>query len=105
MYNQIDWHSKWQMLRVYGVGEYCRKQCTVLMYICECSLMVCVWVGMGLSEWFPLNVGLRLGYVMSPWLCNIYVGGKWVLGKWLKLQHANNDILDINQLLFKDDQH
>ena len=26
----------------------------------------CVWVGNDVSDWFPVNVGLRQGYVMSP---------------------------------------
>ena len=28
-----------------------------------------------MSEWFPVNVGLRQGYVMSPWLFNAYMDG------------------------------
>ena len=26
----------------------------------------CVWVGNEVNEWFPVNVGLRQGCVMSP---------------------------------------
>ena len=35
------------------------------------------WVGVGndVSEWFPVNVGLRQGCVMSPWLFHIYMDG------------------------------
>ena len=29
----------------------------------------------GLSEWFPVNVGLRQGSVMSTWLFNVYMEG------------------------------
>ena len=36
---------------------------------------VCVWVGDGVSEWFPVNVGLRQGCVMSPCLFNVYMDG------------------------------
>ena len=36
---------------------------------------VCVWVEMNASEWFQVNVGLRQGCVMSPWLFNAYVDG------------------------------
>ena len=28
-----------------------------------------------MSEWFPVNVGLRQGCVMSPWSLNIYMYG------------------------------
>ena len=32
----------------------------------------CVRVGNDVSEWFPVNVRLRLGCVMSPWLFNVW---------------------------------
>ena len=28
-----------------------------------------------MCEWFPVNVGLRLDCVMSPWLINVYMDG------------------------------
>ena len=43
------------------------------------------------SEWFPVNVRLRQGCVMSPWLFNVYMDGVvrvvnvMVLGKGLEL--------------------
>ena len=33
----------------------------------------CVRVGDDVSEWFPVNVGLRQGCVLSPWLFNVYI--------------------------------
>ena len=30
-------------------------------------------VGNDVSEWFPVNVGLRQGCVMPPWLFNLYM--------------------------------
>ena len=32
-------------------------------------------VGNDASGWFPVNVGLREGCVMSPWLFNVYMDG------------------------------
>ena len=43
----------------------------------------------GVSEWFPVNVGIRQGCVMFPWLFNAYMEGvvreadAMVLGKML----------------------
>ena len=62
-----------------------------------------------MSGWFPVNVGLRQGCVMSPWLFNVYIDGvvremnDRVLGKGLELLSANSGRFDINQLLFADD--
>ena len=28
-----------------------------------------------MSEWFPVNAGLRQGWVMSPWLFDVYMNG------------------------------
>ena len=59
-----------------------------------------------MSEWFPVNVGLRQGCVMSPWLFNVYMDGVVrgvnvrVLGKGLELLSANGGRFEINQLLF-----
>ena len=69
----------------------------------------CVRVGMDLSEWFPVNVRLREGCVMSPWLFNVYMAGvvpevnAMVLGKGLELRSVNGGRFEINKLLFADD--
>ena len=65
----------------------------------------CVWVGNDVSEWFPFNVGLRQGCLMSPWLFNAYIGAVVrevnvrVLGEGLELLSANGGRFEINQLL------
>ena len=62
-----------------------------------------------MSEWFPINVGLRQGCVISPWLFNVYMDGvvrevnERVLGKRLELLSANGGRFEINQLLYTDD--
>ena len=65
-------------------------------------------MGNDISEWFPVNVGLRRGCVMSPWLFNVYMGvvrevNVRVLGKGLELLSANGGRFEINQLLLADD--
>ena len=35
----------------------------------------CVRVGMEVSEWFLVNVGLKQGCVMPPWLFIVYMDG------------------------------
>ena len=69
----------------------------------------CVRVGNDVREWFPVNVELRQGCVMSPWLFNVYMDGvvrevnARVLGKGLELLSANGCRFEINRLLFADD--
>ena len=67
----IDRHGMWQMLSVYEVGG---KLLTAVQsfYV---DNRACVRVGNDVSEWFPVNVGLRQGCVMSPWLFNVYMDG------------------------------
>ena len=60
-YDTIDRHGMWQMLRVYGVG---RKLLKALQSFYVDS-WACVRVGNDVSEWFPVNVGLRQGCVIS----------------------------------------
>ena len=105
-YATIDRHSMWQMLiRVYGVGGKWLKALESLYADSRAS----VRGGTNVSEWFPVNVGLRQGCVMSPWLFNVYMDGlvrevnARVLGKGLELLSVNGGRFEINQLLFADD--
>ena len=52
---------------MYGVGGKLLKE--VQNFYVDSS---CVRVGNDVSEWFPVNVGLRQG-LMSPWLFNVYI--------------------------------
>ena len=62
-----------------------------------------------MNDWFPVNVGLRQGCVMSPWLFNVHMDGvvrqvnDRVLGNGLELLNVNGGRLKINQLLFAED--
>ena len=94
-YDAIDRHGVWLMLRVYRVGG---KLMTAVQsfYI---DSRACVRVGNDASEWFPVNVGLRQGFVISPWLFNVYMDGV--------VRDANIMVIgkgfEINQLLFSND--
>ena len=61
-----------QMLRVYGVGVKLLK--AVQRFYVD---RACVRVGNHVSEWFPVNVGLRQACVMSPWLFTVYIWMVW----------------------------
>ena len=101
----IDRHGMWQMLRVYGVGGKLLK--AVHCFYVESRSYV--RVVNNVSEWFLVNVGLRLGCVMCPWLLNEYMDGTIrevnarVLGKGLELLSAKGSRFEINQLLLADD--
>ena len=87
------------MLRVYGVGGKLLKG-VQNFYV---DSRACVLIGMDVNEWFPVNVGLRQGCAMSPWLFNVCVDGvvreenARVLSKGLELQSANDCRFEISQ--------
>ena len=59
------------MLRVHGVGWKIVESSTA-DFLAE---RACVRVETDASEWFPVNVLLRQGCVMSPWVINVYMDG------------------------------
>ena len=65
-YDAIYRHGMWQMLRVYGVEGKLLKA-VQSFYV---DSRACVRVGNDVSEWFPVNVGLRQGCVIT--LCDLY---------------------------------
>ena len=97
-YDTIDRHGMWQMIRVYRVGGKLLKA----LQSFNVDNRACVRVGNDVSEWFPVNAGLRQGCVMSPWLFNVYMEGVVrevnvrVLGKGLELLSANSGRFEIN---------
>ena len=61
----------WQMLKVNGVKSKIIESGAELIV----ESRACIWVGMGVSECFLVNVGLRQHYVMSTWLLIVYMDG------------------------------
>ena len=104
-HDTIDRHGMRQIQREYGVGGKLLKA-VQSFYI---DSRACVRVRNDVSEWLPVNVGLRQGCVMSPWLFNVYIDGVVrkvnvrVIGKGPELLSANGGRFEINQLLFADD--
>ena len=87
------------MIRVNGVGGMLLKAVQSFYK----DSMACVRVGNDdVSDWFPVNVGLRRGCMMAPWSFNIYMDGVvrevnvMVLGIGLELLIVPN----INQSLY-----
>ena len=60
-----------QMQGVYGVAGKLLK--ALQNFYVDSN--TCVRVGNDVSEWFPVNCGLRQGCVMSPCLFNVYMDG------------------------------
>ncbi len=70
-YDRVDRKGLWGTLRVYGVGGQLLKGIRSFYENASAS----VWVNGELSESFNIEVGVRQGCVMSPWLFNIYMDG------------------------------
>ena len=91
IYDTISRHGTWQMLRVYGVGGKLLK--AVQSFYVDSRAIV--RVGLDVSKWFPVNVGLRQRCAMSPCLFNVYMDGvvreanARVLGKGLEILCVN----------------
>ena len=90
-YDKIDQHGKKQMLRVYGAGGKLLKSVQSF----DVDSRACVTVGMDVSEWFPISIGLRQGCVISPRLFDVYMDdvvlevNAMVLGIGLEQQSVN----------------
>ena len=76
---------------------HCRSVAVLcILYQIRCNPMHPLYGPLNdVSEWFPVNVGLRQCCVKSPWLFNVYMDGVVrevnvrVLVKWLELLSAN----------------
>ena len=63
-YDRVDRQAMWEVLMMYGVGG---KILGAIKSMYEES-MVCIRIGRRLGRKFRVDVGLRQGCVMSPWL-------------------------------------
>ena len=70
-YDRVDRDAMWNVLRLYGIGGRL-LQGVKSLYV---GSKACVRVGLKVSDWFPVRVGLRQGCVMLPWLFNLYNDG------------------------------
>ena len=67
-----------RILTKYDLSAIFRKiQYTIstvfLIHLFYVDSRACVRVGNDVSEWFPVNDGLRHGCVISSWLFNVYM--------------------------------
>ncbi len=56
----------WTVLRLHGLDGRLLKR-VKSFYV---NSRACVRIRNGVSDWFPVRVGLQQGCVMSPWLFN-----------------------------------
>ncbi len=68
-YDRVDREAFWSVLKTYGVGGQLFKG--IQAFYREAN--ACVMVGGKFSESFAVEVGVRQGCVMSPWLFNIFM--------------------------------
>ena len=105
VYDRVDRDAMWNVLRLYGIGGRLLRG---VKSLCVGS-KACVRVGNGVSEWFPVRMGLRQGCVMLPWLFRMYIDGMvrkvnaQALGRGLRLVDGNDSEWELNQLLFVND--
>ena len=104
-YDRIDREDLWTVMRMYGIGGRLLEG-VKSFYM---NSRACVRVGNSASDWFPVNVGLRQGCVMSPWLFNIFMDGvvremnARMAREGVRLKNADGGEWRLNQLLFADD--
>ncbi len=70
-FDRVDWLALWDVLKIYGVGG---KLLSAIKSFYE-EVSARVKIRGETSEHFEINVGLRQGCVMLPWLFNIYMDG------------------------------
>ncbi len=72
-FDRVDEKGLWDTLRVYGEGGQLLERISLRSFLENANASV--QVNRELSESFNVEVGVRQGCVMSPWLFNIYMDG------------------------------
>src|SRR5678815_903761 len=70
-YDRINREALWQVLVIYGVGGRLLNGIKSMYGDSE----ACLRINGVESDWFNINSRVRQGFVMSPWLFNLYVDG------------------------------
>ena len=70
-YDRIDRDAMWRVLSMYEINGKLLKVVQSLYERSETCVRVCREEG----EWFRVDVGLRQGCVMTPWLFNVFMDG------------------------------
>ncbi len=103
-YDRVDRKAVWSVLKIYGVGGQLLKG--IQAFYREAN--ACVRVGGKFSESCAVEVGVRQGCVMSPWLYNIFMDGRMteikckVVNASAKLR-LNGEVWSVVICLFADD--
>ncbi len=103
-YDSVDKEALWSVLRINGVGGQLLKG--IQAFYREAN--ACVRVGGKFNESFALEVGVRQGCVMSPWLFNISMDGcmkemQCKVGNTGAKLRLNGEVLSVVTCLFADD--
>ena len=73
------------------------------------EIRACIKGKSGMNDWFGVEVGLRQGCEMSPWLFNIHMNGvvrgvnTRVWGRELEMIGQGGNVWRVNQLSYADD--
>ncbi len=102
-YDRADREVLWSVLKIYGVGGQLLKGIQAFYR----DANACVRVGGKYNESFAVEVGVRQGCVMSPWLFNIFMDGCMREMK-CKVVHTgemrlNGEVWSVVTCLFADD--
>ncbi len=66
-YDSIHREGLWTVLRLHGLGDRLLKGVKKF----NVNRRACVRLWNDVSDWFPVRIGLRQGYVMLPWFFNV----------------------------------